>query len=566
MNNQPNGKPPRNPADDDPIGTAVGAQRRTRITPNEITLMLATVARVPAVFLVARYKLTSNLFDPSEARYVLILRSVVSAADDNRGALPENPDAARVLVETKIGVEIASDVMRDYYSASVERQVLSDGGLLDTIFALPLTADVENMGVSLLARFVMERKVSDPFRRAMSGLSSQDTLLNPAALISVIESHARDVAGIGSDPGSAAVVDDIDWRPQGALLTSTKIPWLDEMLGGGHASGEAYVLLGCTSGGKTALAVQLAMEGAEFQASIAADIGPIEAGHWYYFSWELSEDEVRERVYAYGARIHHETFNNKPLRPLTSSDDPNSLHEYEFDPYVNSPGNPVMGERERMKALNKRLSGPNNRLWIVDYSGKKPGQGLGGVEEVAAYLRRERMRGRKVAGVVIDYAGLAVGRLIGARKLRPDAEYPLLSKFIDEVRNQISIPMACPSWVLHQFHGDVNKKAPGTRVHHSEARGSRNFADNCDFAFGLSPYNKTTGLLTVTMSKHRRAKGREDDTVVRFDGRFGAFLSPDLEYVVDPQTRQIVPRDYVETLPVRPVKGALPPVNPMDGM
>lgn len=566
MNNSDGNKTPRGGADADPIGTAIGAQRTQRITAQQIAFLLATIARIPNVFLAARFELTTSLFEPSEAHFVLVTRAIFAAADSNKGTIPQNPDVARELICLRCSAEIESDTARMFYTPSVERRVMDDGGLLDMIFAMPVSAEVTGEGMSLLKQFLNERKFSDPVLRALAGIGSADTIKDPTTLIAAIELHARNVAGIGVDPGSDAIVDEIDFRPEGAKVVSTKIPWLDEMMNGGHANGEAYVILGPTGGGKSSLATQIAMEGAELQALIASEVGPLDAGYWYYFSWELSEAEFRERCYSYGAKVHHETFHIKPLRPLTTADDPATLHEYERDPAVNSPGNPLMGERERMAALNKRLSGPNNRLRVVDYSGKIPGQGVNGVEEVAGYLRSEQTRGRKVAGIVIDYAGLAVHRLIGHRRLRPDAEYPLLSQFVDQVRNQVSIPLACPAWVLHQFHGDVNKKAPGARVNHSEARGSRNFADNCDFAFGLSPYNKATGLLTVCMSKHRRAAGREDDTIVRFDGRFGAFVSPDQDYVVDPQTRQIVPRNFMETLPVRPVRGALPPVDPRDGM
>lgn len=561
-----NANGPQKRIDSDPIGTAVGAQRTQRVTSQQVAFLLAAVARIPDVFLAARFQLTPELFEPGEAHFVLVTKSIFAAADGNRGMIPREAAVARELICLKCSAEIESDKARMYYTPTVERRVMDDGGLLDMIFAMPVSQEVAAESMSLLRQFMTERKVADPVMRALAGIESNSTLKDPASLMTIIDAHARDVAGIGVDAGSDAIVDEVDFRPEGAKLVSTKIDWLDELMNGGHAAGEAYVVLGVTGAGKSSLATQIAMEGAELQALIAAEVGPLEAGYWYYFSYELSTDEMRERCYSYGAKVHHETFHIKPRRPLSTAEIPESLHPYEHDPVINSPGNPLMGERERMAALNMRQSGANNRLKIVDYSGKVEGQGMGGVEEIASYLKRENMRGRKIAGIVIDYAGLAVNRLIGHRRLRPDAEYPLLSQFVDQVRNQVSIPLACPAWVLHQFHGDVNKKAPGAKVSHSEARGSRNFADNCDFAFGFAGYNKATGLMTVTMSKHRRAAGREDDTIVRFDGRIGTFSRPDQDYVIDPQTRQIVPRNYLDSIPVRQNRGGLPPVNPLDGM
>lgn len=569
MINQPSASGPRKAVDSDPIGTAVGAQRTQRITPQQVAFLLAAVARIPDVFLAARFQLTSELFEPSEAHFVLITRAIFAAADGNQGVIPQDAAVARELICLKCSAEIESDRAKMYYTPSVERRVMDDGGLLDMIFAMPVSQEVSAEGMSLLRQFVTERKVSDAILRAFAGVSSGDTIKDPAALIALIEGHARDVAGIGSDPGSDAIVDAVDFLPPGVKIISTQIPWLDEIMNGGQAAKETYVILGPTGGGKSALGVQIAMEGAELQSRLAYEVGPHEAGKWYYASYELTEDELRERCYSYGAKIHRDTFKqDRPgvRRPMTTSENLDALHAYERESHINSPGNPPMGELERLLALRKRLSGPNNRLRLIDYSGNVPGQGGGGVEEVAAYMKRERARGHRIAGIVIDYAGISVKRLIGTRRLRPESEYALLSQYVDQVRNQIAIPMDCPVWVLHQFHGAVNSKAPGARVSHHEASGSRNFADNCNFAFGLSPYNRTTGLLTVTMSKHRRTAGREDDTIVRFDGRFGAFVSPDQDYVVDPQTRQIVPSNFIDNLPVRPTRGGLPPVNPLDGM
>jgi hypothetical protein len=331
---------------------------------------------------------------------------------------------------------------------------------------------------------------------------------------------------------------------------------------GFEIDGDRLFLLGdFTVAHNTSIGVQLSVDGAELQNAIASELGPDRAGHWYYFTYELNTDQLRERIYSYGAKIHHHTYVHH--LPYSTAEDRGTVRPYEYDPYVNSPGLPFRGERERIRDFVKRMAGANGRLHVVDYSGAEPGVGGGGVREIAAYLRTERDRGRQPVGFVVDYAGLAVQRQIGAdRRLKPDHEYNLLAGFVDAVRNQACVPLACSGWVLHQLHGDATKRAPGSKVHHSEARGCRNFADNSDFSFQLSTYNKSTGMLVIHCTKHRRAPGREDGVITRFDGRFGAFLAPDQDYVVDPQTRQIVPRDFVDALPTRSPGPGGPPVDP----
>lgn len=552
----------------DPIGSAVGASRRPRMTQTEIAWMIGCCARIPAVLQAARLPLASNLFERSEAKFALLWRAISAAADAGRGSLPADPGASKAVVGMKCASEIAADTGRVFFGPVVEQAVLADGGLLDEIYVMPIGKEIEEQGFDLLGRFLLERQVSDPFRLALAGLGPQDTLNDPAAILSVIEKHTRDIAGIGVDPGSDAVVDADDFVPPGPEIFTTKMVWLDELLGGGQARKEAYALLGPSGGGKTALGVQLAVEGAEMQSALAAELGPDEAGHWYYFTYELDEHQLRNRVYVYGARVHADTFVKR--RPFSTIDKPETMREYESDAYVNSPGNPVMGEAERISAFRKRLSGVNSRLQIVDFSGSKPGHGVGGVDEIAGYLRREQSRGKRITGVVIDYAGISVQRTVAAKNLRPEAEYSLLAGFVDSVRTKISVPMGAAAWVLHQLHGTAANRAAGAKVHHSDARGCRNFADNSDFGIQLSNRNKTTNLLEVYCTKHRRAPGREDGVVVKFRGEFGAFVTPDQDYVFDPVSRQLVPKGYLDMISPasRPLPGGKPPTtfNPLAGL
>lgn len=533
----------------DPIEKAVSDARTSRMTEHEISYMLAAAARIPEVYRVAGTRLTPDLFEPGEAQYTLFWRSVTAGADSAGGLLPADPAVAKEHVALHVSKEVATDTTGRLYSATVEASVLDPGGLLDEAYALPLSSDVITSAFDLLARFIHERKLFDPVRRALAGITHRQTLKDPQTLFALFEGHARDMAGLGADPGEQAIVEEIDFVPESPVLFTTGQRWLDEQLGGGAATKEAYVVLAGTGAGKSALCAQIAVDGAELQASLVPEIGSRDAGHWYIFTWELTNAQLRERVYAYGARVSRNTFRDADphtRRPIFStSEDMSTLKAYEHEPFVNSPGNPVRGERERIAAFRRRMTKDGGRLQLIDFSGRVPGCGTGGVPEVVRYLRTEQAKGRRVAGVVIDYAGLVVQRHIAASGLRPESEYNLLASFVDQVRSQIAVPLDCTVWVPHQLHGDSTRRSPGAKIHHSEARGCRNFADNSDFAFCLSPYNKANGLLTVNCTKHRRAPGMEDGAIVHFDGRFGAFRDPDQAYAVDPMTRQIVPRAFL---------------------
>lgn len=548
------------------IESSVISARSPRMVPHEIAFALALATRVPTVTIAARSQLSTVLFAPDEAKFVLFWRGVLAALDACGGKLPDSTEAAREIVALQCATEVAKDSVRNYYTPSVEKAVMAEGGLLDELFGLPIDAgSSETLGMSLLARFVTERKVIDPFRRAVAGLGSQDTLSDPTTMLATIAQHYREIAGLGVDPGRPAISDDIDYRPALPTLVTTKSRWLDRLMNGGQAAKECYVLLGPSGGGKTALGVQIAVEGAELQSAMAAELGDDCAGHWYYFTWELTEEQIQERIYAYGGRIHHDTYKHK--MPYSTSERPETLRPYESDPFVNSPGNPLRGERERLISFVRRHTGSNRRLFVVDYSGTYPGHGYGGAEEIAGYLQREQTRGRRIAGVVIDYAKLAVEAYMAGKKLRPDALTTLLAGFVNQVRRLIAIPYDCSAWVLHQFHGAATRKAPGVIPHHSEALGCRNFADNCDFSIQLSNYNKNNGLMMIGSTKSRRAPGIDGGVSVQFDGRFGVFNDTDQQYILDPTTRQIIPRDYLHDAPLPTGgAGAFGPVDPLAGL
>jgi hypothetical protein len=172
VHKQNDGKSPRHEADADPIGTAVGSHRTARLDSREIAFMLATIARIPDVFLVARFQLTTDLFDASEAHFVLVVRAIFAAAESNGGLIPQDRDVARELICLKCASEIATDTTRRYYNGAVEKKVLDDGGLLDMVFAMPISKEVTAEGMTLLRRFITERKVADAIVRAFAGITA----------------------------------------------------------------------------------------------------------------------------------------------------------------------------------------------------------------------------------------------------------------------------------------------------------------------------------------------------------------------------------------------------------
>lgn len=538
----------------DPISEVVTAGRAARMTWHEIAWMLASAVRIPTVTMMAASTagINARLFTTSEADFVLLWKAASSLVTQNGGSLPQDKSVAKELLALQCSAQIATDPNALYYTAQVQEKVLGTGGLLDEIYAMPVSIETEAKGFELLSRFLIERVLSDAARMAIAGLSQHDTMSNPMAVFEAMERKARDLVGLAVNPGKSIVAGGIDaYKPRGRVTKTTNRKFMDTLLGGGYARKEAYSVSGVTSGGKTAMMANLIVDACENETALAAE-NPTDpcfaGGHWYYFTYELNRDQLMDRMHAYGARIHLASLG----QPLSTNEDPQTMKPYEFEPFVNSPGNPVMGEIQRLRAFRTRFMGIGDRLEIVDYSGEERGHGRGGTDEILRHLRREISKGRTISGFVVDYAGLVVNRYMAENRIDPKSEYQFLKNFGDQVRNQICVPLDCTGWVLHQLHGDAGKKASGVRQHHSANLGCHNFADNFDYGIQFGMYNGVTGLLSLSCSKHRSSARNEDGVVARFDGRFGAFLDPEVDYTIDPMTGQIVRRDYLDQMPVGP--------------
>jgi RecA/RadA recombinase len=530
----------------DAIESAVHESRTSRMSVYDIGWLMMCAARVPQLLIEARKHIQQRLFKSSESGLVLFWRAVCSAADDTNGSLPADPRVARELIALKANQVLNGDPTRAYFSVAAEKLVFDPNGMLDDFVSMPVSVELEDKAFELLAAFIRERVASDPIRRAIAGLSADESIGNIELVLSAIENKARSLIGLSVDPGSPAVVK--GYVPTGRRCVTTKMAFLDRLMGGGQADGEAYAVLGPSSGGKSALMVQVALESSELEAAAAFELGEPKARNWYYFSWELTEAQLRERVYTYGAKI---SFDSLKLRanhgtPYSTATDMSTVKEYEHDPYVNSPGNPFQGEIERIERFEaQRYSGIGANFKIVDYSSFQNDSGGGGFDEIVAYLKREIARGERVGGVVIDYAGLVAERYVAQRQLDPDSVYQVLSSFGSMCRSRIAIPFTCRVWALHQLKGESAKRKYG-QLHYSDAKGCRNFADNFDFSIEFGMYSPANGLVRFSSTKHRHASAVSDGVFAKFDSRFGAFVATDKEYAIDPMTGNPVEREHLD--------------------
>ncbi len=488
--------------------------------------MLMHILRLPKLFIDAKRCLEVSHFNTDEIRYALIWKAALAISDG--GALPLK--GANRRIEEYIKVILDSDP--GYISQEQQEDLFSENGFLIWCFNEPEDCLYEKDGRALLEQFLRERLIINPLKRYIQN-AGEDVPLDLPAVLRQFEEHERTITATKTNPIMNSFPE--NWKMNKVKLTPIGVPFLEEFMKG-HAGGEAYGLLGPIGVGKTTLGLQIAVEGAEYEQRVAKS--DEEMGHWYFFSYESSVDtEIRPRVMCYAAKIHRETiFEGGEFSTA------NNLKEYEKKKWAAaiSTRQYVPGEQERFEAASKL----NKNLWLVDMSGSiedNPSIGSGGVEEIASYLALEQGNGKRIAGVVIDYVGIAAKRQMA----KVNADMGELRHYIggygDQARMLLAARFNCPVWLLHQLASEANLKTPTTKQHFANASEAKNFAENLWFCFSLGTKTDDSHCL-IFCSKARRAALTDRTPVIKIDGAFCAMLPDDKNYTV--MNNQIVPTSF----------------------
>ncbi len=364
----------------------------------------------------------------------------------------------------------------------------------------------------------------------------------PAALMK-LHGEAQQIAGLAEEG-------DIEFLPSGwdadagIDLFSTYIPFFDKFLGGGHAPGEVYGIMGPFGSCKTTLAIMLAVNGTRH--AHAKQAKEDYNGYVFYVSFEARIKEMRLRALSYAAEVNRKSLQNMGAEGVKSLSTAKSLKKYEKKRFAKalSSDDKVLGEQGRIKRASKYLNSHFIGVDLTGYDAKRRNAGGGFVEEISRIIATElRRRGKnaKATLVVIDYVGAMAKRYLSA--IGKDESF--LRHYISgaglRARNLIADQFDCPVWLIHQFSGEANRRSPGGRYHHTDAAEAKNFAENLDFSFVVGNLTDD-GLGQIVATKHRR-EGAMPAEVIHVDGLFNTVTYPNKEYVVDPQTHSIKEKD-----------------------
>jgi hypothetical protein len=424
-------------------------------------------------------------------------------------------------------------------------------GLLQQIYTADITRGSEEYARQLLLQFLHERIVSDAFLRLQVDIGD-NVLTNFGRVTEVIRQKELAVSALGIDPVSSAAPE--GWIPPAVFKKPTGILFLDKFLRGGHRAPETYAVLGVTGAGKTTLACQLCISCGALDRMWAADpsthpgaepddqstwgsLGwPYECGHTYLFHYEMSEADLRVKLWSSAAHIDLDRIammGHPSFTGLSASANLTPVERalYEQSLQGGSAGEvEVLAEQERLVRAQARL---RVNVHQIDMTGDKhQGIGIGYVPEIASILERERQKGRRIACVCVDYADACIDR----HTLDKDLKYAMLSQFGRRAEHEIGAAFQTPVWIFQQLSGESNSRTVATKQHHSNAAGCKSFANACWFAFNIGTEDPKTGCRYFTCSKARRSDLGQPP-IIRIDGGFNQLIDMSGKYMCDSRGR-----------------------------
>lgn len=335
---------------------------------------------------------------------------------------------------------------------------------------------------------------------------------------------------------SATLTFDEGWDLNAArTIQSTGLGFLDKYLGGGTSKGEAYGVMAPYGTCKTTLAVMLWCTAAQqcYEETFAEDWDG-RKGLSVLVTYETAmSPEVQRRSLMYASLVSRYSLDGMANVGMSRlSDDAENPLPYEKKLFARAIQDGVFKpERQRVKDAIVWL---NQHTLCLDFSGadkRFPTAGHGGISEIIQRIKME-LRSRQgeyyVKNVIIDYLGLMVDR---DSSIKVDRNKPEDHKTYQQANERIAKEICkqhfdCHAWVFHQLSGTANAMlSPTKTLHHTDAKGSKSFAENLDFAFVFGNLNNDN-MGQVACTKHRHFR-RLPPTVIKVDGEFNLVIAPD---------------------------------------
>jgi hypothetical protein len=494
-----------------------------------LKLFLAVLFRNEQVFESFKASLTASHFD--FAGYQLLYKVVWDYFNENQ-CLPDL---------SQINADIASYVEKEYFSLDDDEYDALDDFLYYAfdpgLFKEPdgpKSVKAENFAFNFATKFLLEQQK----RAAISQLSDLSDVGQLPAIFQQATAQTESLMGLSVSGGRNLTLP-VGWdKRAGVYLESCGVSFLDTFLEGGTAPGEAYGVLAPFGSYKTTLAVMLWYAAAKQACSkYLSGESNGKKGLAVLVSYEAPlQDELRDRLLMYSAQISRTRLQAMGTNGVSIFGvDPETPQDYEKILFKEQIANGVF--EPEMQRYERVLPVVNEHTVCLDFTGrheKFKTAGNRGVSEIVSAIKAELKRcgpDYYIATVIVDYVGLMVQRdatVDPKEKQREDRLYQLAGL---QLVNRVAMPFNTPVWAFHQLSGEANAILnPAKRMDHTQAKGSRSFAENLAFCFVGGRLNDDY-MGQLCCSKHRRA-GQHNPVLLKVDGLFNNVTAPE-GYTVD---------------------------------
>ena len=517
-------------------------KRRSQTDPENKMRMMAILIRNEEAFKTVQDHLSKEMFPPHDTLYAVLWQAVLDFYEEHN----ELPDYELVTAEIQAKIAEESDLLNDTEVEELD-QFLEWAFDEDSFKSGKVNGKTYTNWCVNAAKAFMQEQVAFSTRE----LVHKDNTV-PADLPTLLSEQrlkSEEIATIALGAAKMAFPDKWD-ETAGIDLVTTGVPFLDRFLGGGHAGGELYGVLGPYGSCKTTLALMLLVEGARsFKAKVSKDGYDGKIPLAFMISYETRTPEMQSRTVGYAARVQRRSLEAmKSLQDLSKSGE---LHGYEKKIFRRklAAGRKIMGELGRVEQATQWM---NPHVVFVDMTGYDEDHrtaGGGGLKEIARRITME-LRGRPdtcCGLVIIDYVGAMVKRQMAADDIQSDQMRHMISNAPLSAKAMIGDQFDCPIWLMHQLSGEANARGEGAKMHHTDSGEAKNFGENLHFALVLGNPNRDN-LCTLACTKHRRQPPR-DSTIIKIDGAMNRVLDMDGKYVLDVSTRRIMSMSEQSRMP-----------------
>lgn len=404
--------------------------------------------------------------------------------------------------------------------------------------ASPITEQSTGYARNILQLLLQERTVARPLARIASMSLGDGRVVDMNPMLDAVALQRDRLVSLDAMPTVSSVV--VRGTPTKRALEyrSTGIRFVDESIGG-DSVGDVSGLLGPMGGGKTTLAIHMAVSTARYafaEAIRTSSRPPLVV----YVTYEQAATKLRPMSWSVAFQI--------PRRKLQSLGDdwsrlttPDCLEDYERALVgVSADGAPYpvtpLSETERWDAESVWLG---RCFTFLDMSGsdEHPTAGNGGVPELLSYLERlQQDRQQPLRAVYIDYAGLLISGVANSQNISDERDRRnMLRELGMQLRRQIAQRFNCTVWLLHQMSGAATKVSPTRVLTHGDAADCKSFAENMAVCGCLGNEDKSTGCRLLNWSKTRHTDGATAlPSTLRINNLFAMMEDVTRNYRADP--------------------------------